>query len=255
MSHTKLIADCCRNHLGNNEIIQKMIHEAAFSGADYVKFQIYNSRRLNKRWSNYSDKVCELMRHQLSDFQISEIINTCEKLKVIPMFTIFSLDRLDFLKVVFSNHEVALKIASPDMSNYTLIDNIVKNFPQNRLFISTGMHTPAEIKDAKETYNIECPIWLYCVSQYPALFADIDFYVMQFFDGFSDHTMGIAAAQMAIDKGMEYIEKHFTLSRNLPGTDQHISIEPHELKLLRRYADEKYIQNLYKKRWNAELIP
>jgi sialic acid synthase SpsE len=44
--------------------------------------------------------------------------------------------------------------------------------------------------------------------------------------GFSDHTHGSQAPMLAIARGAEAIEKHFTVSQWLPGKDQQISSEP-----------------------------
>jgi len=50
--------------------------------------------------------------------------------------------------------------------------------------------------------------------------------------GLSDHTLGIAAPVAAVALGACIIEKHFTLSRDIPGPDSAFSIEPHELKAM-----------------------
>ena len=50
--------------------------------------------------------------------------------------------------------------------------------------------------------------------------------------GFSDHTNSIVPAIVAVSQGAVVIEKHFTLSKKLPGIDQKASIEPKELKEL-----------------------
>ena len=42
--------------------------------------------------------------------------------------------------------------------------------------------------------------------------------------------MGIETSLIAISRGAEVIEKHFTLDRSLPGPDQSASLEPEELK-------------------------
>ena len=47
--------------------------------------------------------------------------------------------------------------------------------------------------------------------------------------GFSDHSEGIYICIAATALGATMVEKHFTLSRNLPGVDQPASIEPQEL--------------------------
>jgi N-acetylneuraminate synthase len=48
--------------------------------------------------------------------------------------------------------------------------------------------------------------------------------------GLSDHCAGNYACFGAVAKGACVVEKHFTLSRRLPGVDQGSSIEPHELR-------------------------
>ncbi len=79
--------------------------------------------------------------------------------------------------------------------------------------------------------------FLYCIAKYPTLFEDIDMPIFNNFDyfgleysGFSDHTIGIDASLVAVSRGAQIIEKHFTIDRNMPGYDQEGSIEPAELK-------------------------
>lgn len=55
--------------------------------------------------------------------------------------------------------------------------------------------------------------------------------------GFSDHTLGTEAGKLAIALGASFLEKHFTLSRSLPGKDQAVSIEPSELQELVEWTD------------------
>ena len=50
--------------------------------------------------------------------------------------------------------------------------------------------------------------------------------------GFSDHSTGIESDAVAAALGATIIEKHFTVSRNLEGCDQIVSLEFPELKLL-----------------------
>ncbi|MFH1623596.1 MAG: N-acetylneuraminate synthase family protein [Pseudomonadota bacterium] len=64
--------------------------------------------------------------------------------------------------------------------------------------------------------------------------------------GFSDHTIGITAAVVAMSLGARIIEKHFTLDKTLPGPDQVCSIDPEELKQLCKMRDD-IEEILYKK--------
>ena len=59
------------------------------------------------------------------------------------------------------------------------------------------------------------------------------------YSGFSDHTIGIESAKMAINLGAKIIEKHFTLDKNMFGPDHSGSMEPYELKQLVKYARGK----------------
>ena len=50
--------------------------------------------------------------------------------------------------------------------------------------------------------------------------------------GLSDHTMDIAVPVAAVALGACIIEKHFTLSRAVPGPDSAFSLEPHEFRAM-----------------------
>ena len=142
-----------------------------------------------------------------------------------------------------------VKIASPDADNYELINYCIDNFI--KVFISTGMHTPQQIRTLREHVKGKKNVVLfYCVSKYPTLITDIDFDTMLYFDGFSDHTLGIEAAKKAIDLGMPYIEKHLTLGRDLPGKDQAMSTTVDEFRQIVQYRDYVSKIDIYKKRWS-----
>jgi N-acetylneuraminate synthase len=77
---------------------------------------------------------------------------------------------------------------------------------------------------------------LHCTTEYPVPFKEVNLCAMETMKsafglnvGFSDHTEGIAIPIAAAAKGACIIEKHFTLSRQLPGPDHQASLEPHEL--------------------------
>lgn len=255
---TKLIMDACCNHLGNMDIIKEMIVKAEKNGADYIKFQLYNHKRLNPDFPKFKEAHANYKKNEIDVSKLFSIFYTCSEVGIIPMFTIFSEDRIPFLyenmhKIQMPIKGVALKIASSDMSNYDLITKVIKQFPDLELFISTGMHSVQDIAHVKQTFSAQKNIkWMYCNSMYPAPEEDIRMSALLDFDGFSDHTIGIRKAKEVVSFDLvDYIEKHFTLSRNLPGKDQFFSIEPNELKELKNFI--KYIESIpiYKSRWKG----
>jgi N-acetylneuraminate synthase len=82
-------------------------------------------------------------------------------------------------------------------------------------------------------------ILLKCTSAYPAPPEEMNLrtipHMSQAFQvpvGLSDHTLGIAVPVAAVALGACLVEKHFTLSRNIPGPDSAFSLEPNEFKAM-----------------------
>ena len=108
--------------------------------------------------------------------------------------------------------------------------------------LSTGMATLAEIDDAVRAFRStgnEQLVLLHCTSSYPTPTKDVNLRKIPALAaafgclvGFSDHTEGSVAALGAITLGACWIEKHFTLDKNLPGPDQRFSADPAEFKTL-----------------------
>jgi pseudaminic acid synthase len=80
---------------------------------------------------------------------------------------------------------------------------------------------------------------LKCNSAYPAPIAEMNLRTIPHLAGsfgtpvgLSDHTLGIAVPIAAVALGASIIEKHFTLSRAVPGPDSVFSLEPHEFKAM-----------------------
>ncbi len=82
---------------------------------------------------------------------------------------------------------------------------------------------------------------LHCTSSYPTPAKDVNLAriatLREVFGvevGFSDHTDGTVAAVGATILGARWIEKHFTLSKDLPGPDHWFSMDPIGLRKLVR---------------------
>jgi sialic acid synthase SpsE len=80
-----------------------------------------------------------------------------------------------------------------------------------------------------------------CTSIYPAPIEQLNLHSIQALAqqfnvpvGFSDHSLGIEAAPLAIAAGAMMVEKHLTLDKSRPGFDHHLSLLPDEFAAMIR---------------------
>lgn len=88
---------------------------------------------------------------------------------------------------------------------------------------------------ATACYDLGQVIKLYCIPIYPTALGYLQFPRDMFSkmnQGFSDHTIGLAVAKIAIARGAKIIEKHFCLERNPDFPDSDWSMTPDELNEL-----------------------
>jgi len=127
-----------------------------------------------------------------------------------------------------------LKVASRDLTNLPLLE--VLGETEIPIIVSTGMAGKKELDDALQVlnkYHNNISI-LHCVSEYPTKpsnvnLSTISYLIENYSDnliGYSDHTIGIAAALAAVAMNAKIIEKHVTLNRQMKGTDQIGSLGP-----------------------------
>jgi N-acetylneuraminate synthase len=132
------------------------------------------------------------------------------------------------------------KVASFEIVDLELIRKMTKT--GKPVILSTGMASLAEIEEAvhviRKEGNDQIAL-LKCTSAYPALPEEMNLrtipHLAQMFDvpvGLSDHTLGISVPVAAVALGACIVEKHFTLSRQMPGPDSAFSLEPQEFKAM-----------------------
>lgn len=134
----------------------------------------------------------------------------------------------------------AYKVASFEIVDLPLIRRIAET--GKPIIMSTGMATLAEIDEAlrtaREAGATQIAL-LKCTSAYPAPPEEMNLrtipHLAEAFGvpvGLSDHTLGIAVPVAAVTLGACIVEKHLTLSREMPGPDSAFSLEPHEFKAM-----------------------
>lgn len=236
------------NHNSDMELAKKMIDAAAEAGADAVKFQNYFTedfildKELTYTYISAGKEITEpqfdmFKRYELTFEQLQLLKAHCDKKDVIFFSTPTSKRGIDdLLKLNVS----LLKNGSDLLVNLPLIQEMART--KIPTIISTGMALVSEIDDAvrafEEAGGKELMI-LHCTSSYPTPDEDVHLLKLDSLSktfncpvGFSDHTWGIEAGIAAVALGCFFIEKHFTLDKNLPGPDHRFSSDPAEFKQL-----------------------
>ncbi|MCC7073393.1 MAG: N-acetylneuraminate synthase family protein [Deltaproteobacteria bacterium] len=231
------------------QLCRTIIDAACEAGADAVKFQSWTRSSLIceaefERNSSYSDtkrhfgSLREMVeRYEFTPQQHTEISDYCQKIGIDFMSSVFSRGEVDLVLQVGAP---ALKIASMDVTHLPLLEYVgSKGAP---IILSTGMATLGEVEDAlaaiRRGGNADV-VLLHCVAVYPTPpellnLKNITTLATTFGVpvGFSDHSLGSAAAVGAVALGACIIEKHFTINKELDGWDHHMSADPAEMRRL-----------------------
>jgi len=250
LNRTFIIAEAGVNHNGNLDMALQMVNVAAAAGADAVKFQTFKAEKIitvNAPKARYQMETTESAESQLEMIRKLELdepahktlLNHCQEKGIQFLSTPFDLESIDLLDRLGLN---IFKIPSGDITNLPYLRKL--GALNKQLILSTGMADLGEIEDALGVLTdsgtpLENITVLHCNTEYPTPFEDVNLRAMQTIAhafavaiGYSDHTSGTEVAVAAVALGAAVLEKHFTLDRNLPGTDHKASLEPDELKAM-----------------------
>lgn len=227
----EIIAEIGINHGGNMEIAFDLILKCRDAGADVAKFQLYDPRKrpdiLTHPWREV------LLKSSLTKEQVFDLKAECDWRRIEFLASCFDVERVGWCEEAGVER---YKIASKSVYDMPLAEAIAAT--GKPVIVSMGMAEPGNIPSIwKVKRDFQQIRTLYCVSKYPAAIDDIDFEALSFCTGFSDHTLGVDAAIMAMAKGSKIIEKHITVDQNLPGPDHCFSLLPEELRELCRFRD------------------
>ncbi len=222
-----IIAEIGQNHNGDIGLAKKLVVAAKEGGADIAKFQLYDVDSIFEpsfRW------YAEAKQAQLSKEQAIELARWCQRIGIEFMASVFDIERFKWCEEIGVRR---YKVASRSICNYELLDAIASTGKD--MILSLGMYQGSEFPRIETSGRVD---FLYCVSKYPTMPEDLNFLEIDFnkYSGFSDHTIGIEAALLAIARGARIIEKHFTLSKRMHGPDHIISMEPGDLRQLVKLA-------------------
>ena len=247
MKHVMVIAEAGVNHNADPSLAREMIIAAREAGADYVKFQTavpelvissvapkadYQKEQTGDGESQLD--MCRKLHFPIEYYR--ELKAFCSEVGIGFMSTPFDLVSLRYLIELGTDY---IKVPSGEITNLPFLREVRESgLP---VILSTGMSTFEEVErtvdflsNGGDRGHITV---LQCNTQYPTPYRDVNLLAMPEMGkrlgvsyGYSDHTPGIEVPVGAVALGASVIEKHFTMSRSLPGPDHKASLEPSELK-------------------------
>ena len=231
------------NHNGDLEIAKKLIDITVEAGCDAVKFQkraiekVYSKAVLDtpreSPWGKTTREQKLGLEFEKAEYDI--IDQYCKEKNIEWYASSWDIDSQLFLQNYNLKHN---KVASAMLTNHKLLDVIAKE--RKPTFISTGMSTMDEIKDAVRIFEkYDCKFSLqHSNSSYPMKEEEANLNCITTLQkefrcdvGYSGHeTSGYLVCVSAVILGAKSIERHITLDRSMYGSDQAASLEPMGLK-------------------------
>jgi N-acetylneuraminate synthase len=243
-----VVAEMSANHRQDFGQAVKIIEAAKQAGADAVKLQTYTPDTLTIDCDNEYFRIKGTIWEGRNLYDLygeaytpwdwqPKLKEIAEGLGLDLFSTPFDSTAVDFLEQM---GVPAHKIASFELVDLLLIRKVAAT--GKPMIMSTGMATLEEIGEAvaaaREAGCRDLAL-LKCTSAYPAPPDEMNLRTIpdlaERFDvpvGLSDHTLGIAVPVAAVALDACIIEKHFTLSRDVPGPDSAFSLEPEEFKAM-----------------------
>jgi N-acetylneuraminate synthase/N,N'-diacetyllegionaminate synthase len=245
-----VIAEAGVNHNGDLDLACRLVDAAADAHADAVKFQTFRvgalvtrsapKARYQRDTTGATGGQAEMLRRlELTAAQHRVLAARAAERGIVFFSTPFdegSADDLEALGVPM------FKVSSGDLTNLPFLRHLASK--KRPIILSTGMATLEDVDEAVAAVRGggDPPLaLLHCLSAYPAPPPEMNLRAMDTLRarfggpvGLSDHTVGLEIALAAVARGAAIVEKHLTLSKELPGPDHRASLEPDELAALVR---------------------
>lgn len=235
-----IIAEAGANHNRNFEQALAMIDVASNSGADACKFQTYSAETLfckdTPAFAKYNDIYGLLKSIEINRDWHQDLKAYCDEKNIEFMSTPF--DEQAVQELVDLNVK-RIKIAGFEATDPRFVTMVAQS--KKPLIISAGIGsdnaTIHQIIDICHKYGCGDVTILHCNNAYPTPQQDINLQTMVHIAdkfkvnvGLSDHTLSPFTPALAVAMGAVMIEKHFTLSKLLPGPDHPFALTPSQLQ-------------------------
>ncbi len=239
-----IIAEVGSVHDGSFGNACKLVEAAAAARADAVKFQTHIAAAETLRdapappYFQHEPRFEYFMRTAFSRQQWQQLKAHCEAHAVEFISSPFSIAAVELLEEVGVGR---YKVGSGETTNLPMLEVIART--GKPVILSSGMSSWSELDAAVEAIrrHHDRLTLLQCTSEYPCSAEQVGLNVMLEMRarygvpvGLSDHTLTNYAAFAAVALGAAVIEKHFTFSRLMYGSDARHSLEPEEFAELVR---------------------
>ncbi len=239
-----IIGEIAQAHDGSLGQAHAYIDAVAAAGADAIKFQTHiaaaestPSEPWRTRFSPQDDtRFGYWQRMEFTPEQWHGLKKHADEAGLLFLSSPFSLEAVALLKEV---GVAGWKIASGEITNYPMLEMMAATgLP---MMLSTGMSPYAEIDAAVDLLKgLEAPLAvMQCTTQYPSPPDSIGLNVLAEFRnrygtavGLSDHSGTVYPALAAATLGVDVIEVHVTMSRQMFGPDVVASVTTEELAQL-----------------------
>ena len=238
---TSIIAEIGSVHDGSFGNALRLIDAAVDAGADTVKFQTHVAEAESlpnaPAPAYFSDepRVEYFKRTSFTPKQWKQLARHAESCGINFLSSPFAEEAVDLLEDI---GVTAYKVPSGEVTNVPLLERIAAT--GKPVLLSSGVSDWTELDRAVDVIKTRSDLTvMQCTSAYPCPPEKVGLNVIGELRrryglpvGFSDHTLGFAAPFAAAALGATVIEKHFTFSRLMYGSDAKHSMEPADFRVL-----------------------
>jgi sialic acid synthase SpsE len=237
------LADC--EGISVRQAAEKMIIEAATTGADAIKFQAYNAESLaSNLWAK--EQYAYMRRRDSLDIKdYIELIKYGKKIGIKVFYTLFD----EYFVKMLGEHVDVFKVASPDITNFILLEEINK-FKKSVILSTAG----ADFEDIWAALELlkDCNVAImHCRAIYPTPEQKLDLGIIRTLNskfpnnviGWSSHIPNAYYAPIAMSLGANVLEYHFKPNLSIMGGDYPVSITKSNAVVIKRNLTE--LQMIY----------
>ena len=261
LEKVKFIADISSNHCNNLQTAKDLIYSAKESGADYAKFQYWETDNfINKQafenlklghQSKWNKSVYDVYKeYQLNEDWIPILYDECTKVGIEFMLSNYELSKIDD----FDKYIKTYKIGSGDIDYIPMLEKVISK--DKSIFLGCGASDKYEIYNtASLIRNTKGFVRYLTLFQCNTNYSGCDEENLKYLnlesinqllylspnvlkmEGLSDHTKSDIPIIAGIALGVRYIERHFKLTDN-NSPDNDFSLNPPEWKHMVKIANQ-----------------